>query len=48
MPRLEIQRIRRCNSHRNEAQDIVIKAIDESPKINQMDGRLTDMGQEFH
>jgi len=32
----------------NELQNIIAKAIEESPKINQMDGRLTAMGQEFH
>ena len=31
-----------------ELHDIITKAIEESPKINQMDGRLTAMGQEFH
>ena len=32
----------------NELHNIITKAIEESPKINQMDGRLTDMGLEFH
>ena len=32
---------------RNELQDIVVKAIEESPKINQMDGRLTRVGEGF-